>query len=191
MSKTERRQDWGTPQWLFDRLDAEFHFVLDAAAEPYNAKCVNFLSDALSDAPWPGEGPVWLNPPYDQCREFLARAAIEAQRRTVVVLVPSRTETDWWHSLILGVVSELRFVRGRIAFVPPPGYKLSPAGNRPVFASVVVVYDLTAGSVRVSTIYAPRNSALLASGQTELPIHNDAPLLNREHGMTRRGSPSA
>lgn len=43
-----------TPKTLFDALDAEFHFDLDAAASPDNAKCESFYTDA-DDAlsrPW-------------------------------------------------------------------------------------------------------------------------------------------
>lgn len=36
--------EWSTPQWLFDELDKEFHFTLDACAQPFNAKCKKFYS---------------------------------------------------------------------------------------------------------------------------------------------------
>lgn len=47
-----------TPQWLFDELDAVFHFDLDAAATPENAKCARFYTkedDALKKS-WGGGG---------------------------------------------------------------------------------------------------------------------------------------
>ena len=56
--------EWETPQWLFDELDKEFHFTLDAAASKTNAKCSRFFNkkdDALTQK-W--EGVVWCNPPY-------------------------------------------------------------------------------------------------------------------------------
>lgn len=34
--------EWETPQDLFDQLDAEFHFDIDACATKDNAKCENF-----------------------------------------------------------------------------------------------------------------------------------------------------
>lgn len=36
--------EWETPQDLFDRLDALYHFDLDAAATPENAKCARFFT---------------------------------------------------------------------------------------------------------------------------------------------------
>ena len=48
---TSEKQDWSTPQWLFDELDNEFHFTLDPCASPDNAKCENYYTvedDGLS-----------------------------------------------------------------------------------------------------------------------------------------------
>lgn len=35
---------WETPQRLFDELDAEFHFTLDAAASDSNHKCARYFT---------------------------------------------------------------------------------------------------------------------------------------------------
>ena len=35
---------WETPQKLFDKLDAEFHFTLDAAASDENHKCERYFT---------------------------------------------------------------------------------------------------------------------------------------------------
>ncbi|KKK74655.1 hypothetical protein LCGC14_2881640, partial [marine sediment metagenome] len=37
---------WGTPQWLFDKLDAQYHFDLDVCADADNAKCERFWTEA-------------------------------------------------------------------------------------------------------------------------------------------------
>ena len=37
---TSNKDDWETPQSLFDQLDEEFHFTLDAASNDQNAKCL-------------------------------------------------------------------------------------------------------------------------------------------------------
>jgi site-specific DNA-methyltransferase (adenine-specific) len=36
-------------------------------------------------------------------------------RQEVVMLIPSRTDTRWWHEYIMKA-SEIRFVRGRLKF---------------------------------------------------------------------------
>lgn len=139
--------EWSTPQGYFDALDLEFCFWLDVAASEDNAKCVVYFTaedDALSKD-WATGGVVkqptcWMNPPYSRCREFIAKAAQEARKGcTVVCLVPSRTDTRWWHSDVWdadrktyrpGV--EVRFVKGRLKF--------GNSTNSAPFPSVVIVF---------------------------------------------------
>lgn len=40
-SKTD---NWATPQTLFDKLNATFHFTLDPCASPENAKCERYFT---------------------------------------------------------------------------------------------------------------------------------------------------
>ena len=56
--------EWSTPQWLFDELDKEFHFTLDACAQPFNAKCKKFYSPKENglEQSWKGEA-VFCCPP--------------------------------------------------------------------------------------------------------------------------------
>lgn len=42
---TSERQEWETPQELFDELDSEYHFDLDAAASSDNAKVKNYFTE--------------------------------------------------------------------------------------------------------------------------------------------------
>ena len=62
---SSRSNEWETPQDFFDKLNREFHFTLDPAATPENAKCKNFYTaenDGLTQD-WSGER-VFCNPPY-------------------------------------------------------------------------------------------------------------------------------
>ena len=57
---------WCTPQDFFDRLNAEFGFVLDPAATDKTAKCPLYYTpetDGLSQS-WDRGGAVFCNPPY-------------------------------------------------------------------------------------------------------------------------------
>lgn len=50
--------EWATPQALFDKLNATFHFTLDPCATPENAKCAKFYTkeqDGLKQD-WGGGG---------------------------------------------------------------------------------------------------------------------------------------
>ncbi|EPC12611.1 Chaperone protein DnaJ [Lacticaseibacillus paracasei subsp. tolerans Lpl7] len=61
------KDDWETPQKLFEKLNDRYHFVIDLAATSKNAKCKNYYTvedDALSKDWSKVNGPKWLNPPY-------------------------------------------------------------------------------------------------------------------------------
>jgi len=142
--------EWETPQYFFDELDAEFDFALDVAATMENRKCVNYIggdhpmavADAL-DVPWAhivGGRACWMNPPYSKCYAFMHKASLESGRgATIVALVPSRTDTRWWHQFVWNATLnklrpgvEVRFVRGRLKF--------GEGKNSAPFPSVVVIF---------------------------------------------------
>ena len=52
---------------------------------------------------------------YSQPRDWLEKAIEEANRgKTVAMLVPARTNTAWFHEYIIGVASDIRFIRGSL-----------------------------------------------------------------------------
>lgn len=55
---------WATPQELFDELNNEFSFTLDACAVRENAKCHNYYTPEQDGLAQPWTGRVWCNPPY-------------------------------------------------------------------------------------------------------------------------------
>jgi phage N-6-adenine-methyltransferase len=114
------RQDWETPQELFDEMNKEFHFTLDAAASQENSKVEEFISkeqDAFK-VDW-GTNVCWLNPPYGRgypLVSWVKRAHEQSLAgATVVMLIPARTNTNWFHDYCLAH-GEVRFIRGRPKF---------------------------------------------------------------------------
>lgn len=113
---SSRTNDWETPSELFAELNEIFHFDLDACASTENAKCSRYFTkhdDALSKR-WTGT--VWMNPPYGREIAAFMRKAYEESLRgaTVVCLVPSRTDTAWWHRY--AKQGQIIFLRGRLRF---------------------------------------------------------------------------
>ena len=43
VKRSSKRSEWRTPQWLFDLLNEEFRFTLDAAAQARNALCRRYI----------------------------------------------------------------------------------------------------------------------------------------------------
>jgi len=130
---SSRSDDWPTDPKVFAKLDAEFGFTLDPCASERNAKCPRFFTrddDGLAQE-WTGR--VFCNPPYGrQIGEWVRKAweASQSSADLVVLLIPARTDTRWWHEYV--ALGEVRFVKGRLRF----GDLSAPAP----FPSAVVVF---------------------------------------------------
>ena len=126
--------EWETPQELFDKLDREFHFSLDACASDENHKCDNYytIEDDGLDKIWDC-GAIFCNPPYSQIAKWVEKCYREGQKdgTVVVMLIPARTDTRWFHKYVYHR-SEIRFLRGRLKF--------SGAMYNAPFPSMVVVF---------------------------------------------------
>ena len=112
-----KQQDkWETPPEVFEQLNEEFNFTLDAAAETETALCDYYFTeddDALYQD-WNNQV-VFCNPPYSKLKEFAHKANEEAKKgATVVMLVPARTDTRAFHESLAG--GEVRFIKGRLKF---------------------------------------------------------------------------
>lgn len=126
---------WSTPQEFFNELNAEFGFTLDACALPENAKCERYFTPEEDGLLQTWEGNVCCNPPYGRgigawvMRGFMA--AQSGNANVVVMLLPARTDTKWFHEYIYGK-SEIRFIKGRLKF--------GGSKNSAPFPSMVVIY---------------------------------------------------
>ena len=77
---TSDSMEWTTPRDLFDELDAEFRFDLDAASTHENALCERHWTMAEDGLEMPWEGHVWCNPPYGRGIGKWVRKAAESNR---------------------------------------------------------------------------------------------------------------
>lgn len=127
--------EWATPQELFDELDSEFNFTLDPCATKENAKCKKYYTekdDGLSKS-WDNER-VFCNPPYGQQISKWVKKASEARGGLVVMLIPARTDTRYFHDYIYHK-SKIRFIKGRIKFLG----NQKGSGSAP-FPSMIVIF---------------------------------------------------
>lgn len=137
---SSRREDWCTPQWLFDQLDAEFHFTLDPCCTDKSAKCEQHYTletDGLKQN-WGGQS-VFCNPPYGgKIREWCRKSWDETRKpnTTVVMLIPCRTDTVHFHEYIIGKADEVRFFRGRLKYTDEDGNEKDTSP----FPSCIVVW---------------------------------------------------
>lgn len=134
-----------SPKVLYNELNEEFSFTLDAAATHQNALCSTYFTEQglFFVRPWETTtgyikksddngltgrwfGRVFLNPPYSNVGDWVIKASMEAALgdvELIVMLIPAnRTEQAWWHDYIEphrdtphGSL-KTRFIRGRKHF---------------------------------------------------------------------------
>ena len=123
--------DWATPKAVYDELDREFRFN-DDPCPLYGVSGEDGLN-----RPWGTS--TFVNPPYGrEIGRWTEKARHEADLgKTVVLLVPSRTDTIWWHRDVMRA-DEIRFIKGRLKF--------GDAKNSAPFPSAVVVFRGLKGS---------------------------------------------
>lgn len=120
---TSLRQDWKTPMKFYEELNKEFSFDFDPC--PTNPTFDGLAID------W---GKVnFMNPPYGrEIGKWLKKAHEESLKgKEVVCLIPSRTDTIWWHDYCMKA-KEIRFIKGRLKF--------DEHKNNAPFPSAIVIF---------------------------------------------------
>lgn len=113
---------WNTPKLLYENLNKEFNFDFDPCPE-------NYTVDGLT-IEW-GES-NFVNPPYSKLKDWCKKAYEQQQKgKTVVMLIPSRTDTIAWHEYVMKA-TEIRFIKGRLKF--------GDAKNSAPFPSAIIIF---------------------------------------------------
>ena len=104
---TSYNQKWKTPKKVYEHLDSIYHFDFDPC--PSNP---NF--DGLEEE-WGSMN--YVNPPYNAIKDWLKKGVEEQQKgRSSMFLIPSRTDTKWFHEIIIPNYEEIFFIKGRLKF---------------------------------------------------------------------------
>ncbi len=138
------KDDWETPAWLFNQLNAEFHFTLDPCCTHETAKCPKHYTPEENGLiqDWGGEI-VFCNPPYSRKTKtnpgqvsWVEKCAVEGQKpgTVVVALLPARTDTELFHRYIYGK-AEIRFLKGRVSFLDH-----GKEAGKPLFGSMICIW---------------------------------------------------
>ena len=116
---SSKSDEWGTPDNIYNKLNRKYKFTLDPCATNQNHKCPKYytmMDDGLSKA-WKDEV-VFVNPPYGNIGTWVKKAAEESINNgaLVVLLIPARTDTKYWHDYIMKYASAIHFIKGRLKF---------------------------------------------------------------------------
>lgn len=135
------KDNWTTPKQFFKELNEVWGFTLDAACVKETALCDKFFTpedDSLSQD-W-GDNICFLNPPYSDLKSWMAKA-VDAYKKgaTVLILVPSRTDTKAFQDYASKECDCICFIKGRLKFGIPeePEKRTDPAP----FPSCLIVLD--------------------------------------------------
>lgn len=128
---TSHNQLWRTPKAIYDELNFRFEFDFDPCpTDPH--------FDGLS-VEW--EKSNFCNPPYRNIAKWIKKGWEEFQKgKTVVFLIPSRTDTKWWHEYCMKADS-IRFIKGRIRF--------EGAKENAPFPSAIVIFGKEKNGKRI------------------------------------------
>lgn len=123
--KPKGMDNWETPMWLYDQLNEQFNFTVDAASDIQNCKCylklsngnynTSYFANALENS-WAGHR-FFCNPPFSIKFDFIARAKEQIKTggcHSGAMILPCTMEVIrelhgvYWHELPY-----------RVAFIDP------------------------------------------------------------------------
>ena len=116
------RQRWLTPNYVLEPIRSLLGGIdLDPCTEPDNptrARKFYALPQDGCSLPWNAQS-VFCNPPYGEAKDrWVERCMKEGERRKVILLIPSHTETRISQLALLAATSVL-FVKARLRFGIP------------------------------------------------------------------------
>lgn len=115
---------WTTPIEFYEELNEKFKFNFDPC--PIGGK------DGLK-IEWRERN--YINPPYGkEISNWLLKGILESQKgKLCVFLLPVRTDTKWFHNLVLPFAKEILFIKGRLKF--------GKSKNSAPFPSMVIIFE--------------------------------------------------
>lgn len=143
---SSKDQTWETPIEFFDKVNEEFNFDIDVCAIPQTAKCEKYYTPDIDALKQEWSGVCWMNPPYGKDIKIWIKKAYEESLKgaIVVCLIPSRTDTTYWHEFIFPYASEIRFIKGRLKF--------GDSKNSAPFPSALVIFNRKSHAKKITTM---------------------------------------
>lgn len=109
--------EWGTPQWLFDILDWEFHFLLDACASKINFKKPHYHNAEQNGLVRHWAERNWCNPPYSNQLPWVQKAIYERNMFSGTSVLLMKYDPSTKHGgLAAEEADEIRIIEHRLTF---------------------------------------------------------------------------
>lgn len=124
---SSKKQDWKTPQKIYDELNKEFNFDFD----PCLLSTDTIHPKDMLGSSWGGKR-IFVNPPYKYLDKWIKKCYEEYKKgKIIVMLIPARTDTKAFHIFIYKQ-AEIRFIKGRLCF--------NDLGKPAPFPSMIVIF---------------------------------------------------
>lgn len=119
------RNDYLTPPEIFEKIEQLFginDFDLDVCCTQKNVPAEHhYIEDEVNGLVADWKCFNYCNPPFEDCKKWVQKAYQEQQKgRTTVMLIPARTETEYFHKYILNKDDVIvHFLRKGLRFLDP------------------------------------------------------------------------
>ncbi|HHW79181.1 MAG TPA: hypothetical protein GX742_00085 [Acholeplasmataceae bacterium] len=124
-NKENYSNHWSTPKEIYNK------YIENGYVDP------NPLNSIIDPNTYDNDNKLFINPPYSNIKDFV-KMAIRLHKKynkEIILLVPSRTDTKWFHELLdYGI--EIEFIKGRLKFgeskqsAPFPSIIIKIKGNK-------------------------------------------------------------
>ena len=112
---TTERDNWRTPDELFNKLNEQYGFRFDCCALPHNAKCQDFSSNF--EAVESINGTAWMNPPFStELVRKMFEHFFKVVSRGVAIYRGDNIETGVWQDVILEHADWVFVPKGRVKY---------------------------------------------------------------------------
>ena len=135
---TRDSDHYSTPNKFYSAINKEFEFTFDPC--PLRSAVDGLLLDWI--------GNIFINPPYSNIEPFISKGISELRKGNAnkcVYLIPVRSDTKYWHDLIMKYASEIRFIKSRLNF----NESKSPAP----FPCVLIIFEKSLNGECVCSSY--------------------------------------
>lgn len=160
--KNPQFKDWETPPDFFKKLDDEFRFTVDVAANHHNALLRHYCTpagmfnrigdfseykmvselDGLTHS-WLGER-VFCNPPYDKTISNWVDKAFQFEANVAVLLLPPNFDTKWGQRIWQRYQDSLAAFDGMVEIRLPPGrlqfFRNGKPGDAPRAGNLIAIF---------------------------------------------------
>jgi len=109
------RDEWETPQELFDKLNNQYHFEFDCCANAKNTKCKMFPEGSFADGYFRKPIMCWMNPPFSKAT-WMFETFFKLVKIGVAIYRCDNLETRIWQDIIFPNCDWIFIPKGRVVY---------------------------------------------------------------------------